>query len=55
VVPEPLGGAHREPQSAIAAAGAAIETALRPLLGLDGAKLREQRRKKFLAMGARGL
>jgi acetyl-CoA carboxylase carboxyl transferase subunit alpha len=55
VVPEPLGGAHREPQSAIAAAGAAIETALRPLLGLDGAKLREQRREKFLAMGARGL
>jgi acetyl-CoA carboxylase carboxyl transferase subunit alpha len=55
VVPEPLGGAHREPQSAIAAAGAAIESALRPLLGLDGAKLREQRREKFLAMGARGL
>ena len=55
VVPEPLGGAHREPQSAIAAAGAAIETALRPLLGLDGAKLREQRREKYLAMGARGL
>jgi acetyl-CoA carboxylase carboxyl transferase subunit alpha len=55
IVPEPLGGAQRDPQSAIAALGAAIEAALRPLLGLDGAKLRQQRREKFLAMGARGL
>jgi len=55
IVPEPLGGAQRDPQSTIAALGASIEAALRPLLGLDGAKLREQRRQKFLAMGARGL
>lgn len=51
IVPEPLGGAHREPGSAIAAAGATAEAALRPLLGLDGERLREQRREKFLAMG----
>ena len=51
VVPEPLGGAHREPQSAVAAAGATMESALRPLIGLDSARLREQRREKFLAMG----
>ena len=55
VVPEPLGGAHREPKGAIAALGSAIENALRPLFGLDRAELREQRRQKFLAMGSRGL
>jgi len=55
VVAEPLGGAHREPQGAIAALGNAIEGALRPLLALDRAELREQRRQKFLAMGGRGL
>ncbi|HEX3537231.1 MAG TPA: acetyl-CoA carboxylase carboxyltransferase subunit alpha [Stellaceae bacterium] len=51
IVPEPLGGAHRLPQQAIAALGAAIEEALRPLLTVDGAALRAQRREKFLAMG----
>ena len=55
VVPEPLGGAHRQPQAATATLGAAIEGALRPLLSLERAELREQRRRKFLAMGGRGL
>ena len=55
IVPEPLGGAHRDPGTAITALGASMEAALRPLLGLQGEKLREQRREKFLAMGARGL
>ena len=55
VIPEPLGGAHRDPASAIAALGASMEAALRPLHGLEGAKLREQRREKFLAMGTGGL
>ena len=55
IVPEPLGGAHRERQPAIAALGDAIETALRPLLGMDGPSLRGQRREKFLAMGNHGL
>jgi acetyl-CoA carboxylase carboxyl transferase subunit alpha len=55
IVPEPLGGAHRERQAAIAALGDAIETALRPLLGMDGPSLRAQRREKFLAMGNHGL
>jgi acetyl-CoA carboxylase carboxyl transferase subunit alpha len=53
VVPEPLGGAHRQPQQAIAALGAAIDEALRPLLGLDGETVRHQRRHKFLAMGTK--
>ena len=55
IVPEPLGGAHREREPAIAALGDAIETQLRPLLGMDAATLRTQRREKFLAMGNRGL
>ncbi len=55
VVPEPLGGAHRDRQAAVAALGEAVETALRPLLGLAGPELRAQRREKFLAMGSRGL
>ena len=55
IVPEPLGGAHRERQPAIAAVGDAIESMLRPLLGMDGPTLRAQRREKFLAMGTHGL
>jgi acetyl-CoA carboxylase carboxyl transferase subunit alpha len=55
VVPEPLGGAHRQPQAAIEALGEAIDEALRPLIELDGARLRARRREKFLAMGSRGL
>jgi acetyl-CoA carboxylase carboxyl transferase subunit alpha len=55
IVPEPLGGAHRLPQAAIDALGEAIAEALQPLAGIEGARLRAQRREKFLAMGRRGL
>jgi acetyl-CoA carboxylase carboxyl transferase subunit alpha len=55
IVPEPLGGAHREREPAIAAAGDAVDAALRALGALDGPGLRKQRREKFLAMGNRGL
>jgi acetyl-CoA carboxylase carboxyl transferase subunit alpha len=55
IVPEPLGGAHRLPKAAIGALGEAINEVLRPLLGVDGARLRVQRREKYLAMGTRGL
>jgi acetyl-CoA carboxylase carboxyl transferase subunit alpha len=55
VIAEPLGGAHRERVPAITAVGDAIEQALRPLAGMDGPNLRQQRREKFLAMGNRGL
>ncbi len=51
VIAEPLGGAHRAPDAAIAAVGEAIETALAPLLALSAAALRARRRDKFLAMG----
>ena len=55
IVPEPLGGAHRQRTEAIEQLGQAIDEALEPLLRLDGAKLRAQRREKFLAMGGKGL
>jgi acetyl-CoA carboxylase carboxyl transferase subunit alpha len=55
IVPEPLGGAHRAQDSAIHAAGDAIDKWLKPLLQMDGAALRTARRAKFLQMGTRGL
>jgi acetyl-CoA carboxylase carboxyl transferase subunit alpha len=55
IVMEPLGGAHREPAEAVASVGRSISGALEPLLGLDPAALRLQRREKFLAMGREGL
>jgi acetyl-CoA carboxylase carboxyl transferase subunit alpha len=55
IVAEPLGGAHRDQASAIAAVGRAIATSLAPLLDLDPAALRAKRREKFLAMGREGL
>ena len=54
IVPEPLGGAHRDPARAIANLGDAIEQALRDLMPLDAAALRQARRSKFLAMGRVG-
>ena len=51
IVPEPLGGAHRDRATAIVALGQAIDQALASLTGLDRAGLRRQRREKFLTMG----
>jgi len=51
VVPEPVGGAHRDPAAAIATTGESIANALAELRGLDGDTVRRQRREKFLAMG----
>ena len=51
VVPEPLGGAHRDPAAAMAAAGEAIADALAELRGLDRAAIVQARREKFAAIG----
>ena len=51
IVTEPVGGAHRDPAAAIAAAGDAIAAALGELAGLDRETVRRQRRDKFLAIG----
>jgi acetyl-CoA carboxylase carboxyl transferase subunit alpha len=55
VIPEPVGGAHRNPDATIQAVGDAIDSALKPLLALDAAALKAQRRAKFLAIGGKGL
>jgi acetyl-CoA carboxylase carboxyl transferase subunit alpha len=51
MIAEPLGGAHRDPATAIAAVGRAIEAELGPLAGLDAAMLKARRHEKFLRMG----
>ena len=51
IVPEPVGGAHRDSTRAIDAAGAALADSFKDLRALDGATLRSQRREKFLALG----
>jgi len=52
IVAEPLGGAHRVPQEAIARLGEAIDAALHQQAALNGETLRRQRRQKFLAIGS---
>jgi acetyl-CoA carboxylase carboxyl transferase subunit alpha len=54
IIPEPIGGAHRQPAAVIEAVGDALERALEPLQGLSGAELRHKRRQKFLGMGQAG-
>ncbi|MEO7689575.1 MAG: acetyl-CoA carboxylase carboxyltransferase subunit alpha [Sphingomonas sp.] len=51
IVPEPLGGAHRDPARAIASLGDAIDGALGELGNQGPAELRRGRREKFLAIG----
>jgi len=51
IVTEPLGGAHRDPDKAIAALGDAMADALGGLHNLGPDDLRRDRRDKFLAMG----
>nr|WP_228073816.1 acetyl-CoA carboxylase carboxyltransferase subunit alpha [Kordiimonas pumila] len=55
IVPEPLGGAHRDPERAMNLLGDGLERALKDMAGIDGARLKELRREKFLAMGDKGL
>lgn len=55
VVPEPVGGAHRDHATAVKAAGDAIARHLADLEALDGDTVRRARRDKFLAMGQIGL
>src|SRR5438477_8651203 len=51
IVPEPTGGAHRDPGAAVAATGEAIAEALGGLRGLDRATIVRLRREKFVALG----
>jgi acetyl-CoA carboxylase carboxyl transferase subunit alpha len=51
IVPEPVGGAHRDPAAAVEATGRAIGEALASLSHLSREELREARAAKFLAIG----
>ena len=51
IVPEPVGGAHRDPPTAIEATGKAIEGALESLGNMSREELREARAAKFLGIG----
>jgi acetyl-CoA carboxylase carboxyl transferase subunit alpha len=51
IIPEPVGGAHRDPQAAINAAADQIARGLAEMEGSSGEELLRQRRAKFLAMG----
>lgn len=51
IVPEPLGGAHRDPSGAIATLGQAIGEELATLSGWSADDLLAGRRRKFLEMG----
>ncbi|AMW34101.1 acetyl-CoA carboxylase carboxyltransferase subunit alpha [Haematospirillum jordaniae] len=55
IIPEPLGGAHRMPRSAIEAVGEAIERHLTGLITMEPGVLRQKRRDKFIQMGRQGL
>mgnify|MGYP000067407698 FL=1 len=52
IVAEPIGGAHRDHATAAAALAAAIDEELAALSGFSSKELLQQRRAKFLSMGA---
>lgn len=51
IIPEPSGGAHRDPAAAINAAGDAVAAAFQDLAGLSPDEIRSLRADKFLAIG----
>jgi acetyl-CoA carboxylase carboxyl transferase subunit alpha len=51
IIEEPLGGAHRDPETVIERTGEVIRTALNDLAGLGRDAILRQRREKFLAIG----
>src|SRR3989344_876760 len=51
IIPEPLGGAHRNPKETILSMGDAIEKSLKDLKNFTPKQLVARRRQKFLEMG----
>ena len=51
IVSEPVGGAHRDPEAAVAATGRAIADALKAMQNMSPDQIREARAEKFLAIG----
>lgn len=55
IVPEPVGGAHRDPALAAERLGDAIESALSELSTMTPDQIRRHRRDKFLSIGRTGV
>jgi acetyl-CoA carboxylase carboxyl transferase subunit alpha len=55
IIAEPMGAAHRDPDTAIKTVGRAIDDMLKELTGTDAATLVKDRRQKFLDLGTKGL
>ena len=55
IIAEPVGGAQRGRSQTIAAVGKALEAELKAMAGKSPAALKQQRRKKYLEMGSKGL
>ena len=51
IIPEPVGGAHRAPNEAVAAVGETVEKALRDISLYGPDDVKRLRREKFLALG----
>jgi acetyl-CoA carboxylase carboxyl transferase subunit alpha len=54
IIPEPVGGAHRDGSGVVRAAGDVIVQAIAEFDGLSPDEIRKARREKFLAMGRAG-
>ena len=51
IIPEPVGGAHRDHTLTLASVGEAVEKSLKTLSGLSPNQLRDKRAEKFLSIG----
>jgi len=51
IIPEPLGGAHRDREAVMDATGDIIAAALKSMAGKDGETVRQERREKYLQIG----
>jgi acetyl-CoA carboxylase carboxyl transferase subunit alpha len=51
IIPEPVGGAHRDAEGVVRDAGDVIVKAIASFDGLSADEIRKDRREKFLAMG----
>ena len=51
IIPEPVGGAHRDPQSVLQTAGDVVVNAIASFDDYTPDQIRKERREKFLAMG----
>jgi acetyl-CoA carboxylase carboxyl transferase subunit alpha len=55
IIPEPVGGSHRDHQLTMDTIRKSLENSLSELSALSGDKLKSLRREKFLSMGKLGL